>query len=92
MNRQDLRSLHLEVVIRSLPMKVVKQIKCGPLHLEAVIKSLVVKAIKTIGSLYFGGSWPAESLNLETRGSPCKLVLCDDGHELSSFQIRTHGQ
>ena len=32
----DIRSLHLEAIIRSLPMKAVKLIQCGSLHLEAV--------------------------------------------------------
>ena len=31
--------------------------------------------------------------NLEAHGSPCRLVLCDDGHELSSLPDQaTQGQ
>ena len=53
-----MRSLHLEVVIGSLLVKIVKLIRYESLHLEAVIGSLLVKAVKTIKSLYLGGTWP----------------------------------
>ena len=56
-----MKSFHLEAVIKSLPVKAVKQIRCGSLHLEAVIESFLMKADKTIRFLYFGGIWLAES-------------------------------
>ena len=51
-------TLHLEAVIKSLPVKTFMQIRCESLHLETVMKSLPVKAVKTMRSLYFRGSWP----------------------------------
>ena len=54
-------SLHLEAVIRSLPVRVVKHLGCRSLHLEAVIRPFPVKAAKTFGFLYVGGSWTVES-------------------------------
>ena len=59
------KSLHMKAVIGFLPVKAVKQIKGGALHLEAIIESLLVKAVKTIGFFYFGGNWPAESLQFK---------------------------
>ena len=64
---------HLEAVIGSLHVKAVKQTRCESLHLEAVNWSLPVKATKTIGSLYFGGSWPVESLQFKGTWVPLRV-------------------
>ena len=56
--KDKMRSLHLEAVIGSLPMKAVKQIRYGPLHLEEVIWIVLVKAVKIMKSLYLRGMWP----------------------------------
>ena len=67
--------------MRSLPMKspfIWRQFHNESLHLEVA---------KTMRSLYVGGSCTMSPSNLEARGSPCNLVLCDDGHKMSSFCI-----
>ena len=74
-------------------MKEYEQIRCGSLYSNVVIRSLLVKAAKTFGSLYIGGSWPAESLQFGGTWVPLPSVLCDDGYELSSFLNQaTQGQ
>ena len=57
-----------------------------PLHEDSYMKAM--------RSLYFGGSWPTrDPSKLEACGSPYKLVLYDDGHELSSLPDQaTQGQ
>ena len=48
-------------------------------------KFVQLKAAKTMRSLYIGDSCTMSPSNLEAHGSPCRLILCDDGHEMSSF-------
>ena len=61
-------------------MKEHEHTRYGSFHLEAVIWILLVKAAKIIGSLYFGGTWPVDSLQLEA----CLRLHPEDGNKLCS--------
>ena len=81
-----MRSLLLEAVIGSLLVKPFKQARYGSLQLAAFIGSLLMKVVKLLDPSTLeavGQKW--DPFNFEVRGSPCKLALCDDGHELSSL-------
>ena len=66
--------------------------KIRSLHMEAVMRSLYVKAVIwklwDLSTLEVVGQNEIP-LNLEVRGSPCRLLLCDDSHELSSLPDQT---